>query len=88
MLKDMVSLKPETGSVLKAELGLASIAKLGDSNVPKALVKKALEKAFTGKPGADRARIEVTTDKGFGIKVSANLATLEFLSLMDPNRAN
>lgn len=88
MLKDMVSLKPETGSVLKAELGLASIAKLGDSNVPKALVKKALEKAFAGKPGADRARVEVTTDKGFGIKVSANLATLEFLSLMDPNRTN
>lgn len=88
MLKDMVSLKPETGSVLKAELGLASIAKLGDSNVPRAMVKKAVEKAFSGKTGADRARFEITTDKGFGIKVSANLATLEFLSLMDPNRAN
>ncbi|MFM7538951.1 MAG: hypothetical protein ACKO9Z_04750 [Planctomycetota bacterium] len=88
MLKDMVSLKPEKGSMMKAELGLAAIARLGDSNVPKALVKKAADMAFAGKPGVDRARVEISTEKGFGIKVSANLATLEFLSIMDPNRNN
>ena len=86
LLKDMASVAPVTGSMMQAELGLASIVKLGDSNVPKELVRKASAKAFGDKPGIDRARIEVTSGKGIGLKVTANLAILEFLTMLDPSR--
>jgi hypothetical protein len=86
LLKDMASVAPVTGSMMQAELGLASIVKLGDSNVPKELVRKASAKAFGDKAGIDRARIEVTSGKGIGLKVTANLAILEFLTMLDPNQ--
>ena len=86
LLKDMASVAPVTGSMMQAELGLASIVKLGDSNVPKELVRKASAKAFGDKAGIDRARIEVTSGKGIGLKVTANLAILEFLTMLDPSR--